>query len=556
MNNPTQTNNIKILPEHLIDQIQAGEVVERPASLIKELLENSVDAAARKITLHLVQNGMELITIKDDGRGITFEDLPYAFCRHATSKISEYNDLFQIRSYGFRGEALASAASISKIECTSQPLDSDGGQISFEGGIQKDHFKRSGLENGTQIVIKDLFFNTPARLKFIKSQTSEKNAIQNIINSYILCHPDIEFQIKWDDKEKQIWKPESIRERFSKIIGKKKSEVFDLFEINQTYEDVSVSGFLCGSFESKSLTKNQFIFVNDRPISEKSLHYILSNTYQKELPGNFLNAYFIKISISPDHLDVNVHPNKTTLKFMDPGQVYALVKGASTQSLKFATQESGIAPNIQNNLFDKSSEVSSNSNQSIKSYEGFKTKHTNFYSDLDSHEFGELREYDNPETNGGIRLIKRISPHYALIESSELKVISLKNLLTYFIETKLSTKTEPTPLLISIPFTIDWKTANFNFKLWQDKGFEFEALSPERVVLRTVPGELDHLQSLELGKFILKDILNLSDLELEQFYAGININSLSEILSQFSEVELSENKIQASLKNHLINQYF
>jgi DNA mismatch repair protein MutL len=195
MTHTDSNTKIDILPEHIIDQIKAGEVLERPASLVKELIENSLDAKASEINIHLVENGMSLLSIEDNGQGMSFENLPYAFLRHATSKLKTFEDLFKLYSFGFRGEALASVAASARVTCTSQPedLSIQGGKIVIHGGATEYLIPQKLTSHGTSIYIKDLFYNTPARLKFVKSKTSEKAAIKKIIYSFVVAHPTSNF---------------------------------------------------------------------------------------------------------------------------------------------------------------------------------------------------------------------------------------------------------------------------------------------------------------------------------------------------------------------------
>ncbi|MBT4791013.1 MAG: DNA mismatch repair protein MutL, partial [Halobacteriovoraceae bacterium] len=206
--NQSSLSKINLLPEHIIDQIKAGEVIERPSTLIKEIIENSVDANSTKIEIHLRENGLELISIIDNGFGISHQELPLAFCRHATSKINHFEDLYHLSSYGFRGEALASIASISRVTCESQTKNG-WGLIKISGGetLTYQHEAQANTETGTQLFIKDLFYNTPVRMKFIQSKTSEKNHLKKILNSFLLTQYQIEFSIKWDDKEKEYYQP-------------------------------------------------------------------------------------------------------------------------------------------------------------------------------------------------------------------------------------------------------------------------------------------------------------------------------------------------------------
>ena len=223
--NTLQSSSIKLLPEFLIDQIKAGEVIERPANLVKEVIENAIDAQAKKIEIHLVNNGLKQITIRDDGKGIAFEDLPYAFCRHATSKIEKFQDLYSLDSFGFRGEALASIASVAQVTCISrQRNQAQGGQFSIAGGqsAKQDHIPQEGIPPGTLLVIKELFFNTPVRLNFIKSQVSERNALLRILHSFFISHPQITFHLKWDREEKSIFPPTDRLQRFAQVVSNKR----------------------------------------------------------------------------------------------------------------------------------------------------------------------------------------------------------------------------------------------------------------------------------------------------------------------------------------------
>lgn len=547
MTSLTQSTKIKILPEHLIDQIQAGEVVEKPASLLKELLENSVDAGATKITIHLKQNGLELITIRDNGSGINFNDLPFAFCRHATSKISSFEDLFKIRSYGFRGEALASAASISKVDCSSKTESEAGGRISFEGGVQKEHYEIDGLEQGTQIVIKDLFYNTPARLKFIKSQISEKNALKSILNSYLLCHPQIEFHIKWDDKDKQIWKKSNIDTRLKKIIGKK-SDIFDSYHFDKDYEGIKVDGILCASSESRSLPRTQFIFVNNRPIEDRSLHFLITNTFQAITKFSFVNSYYVNISTPPEELDVNVHPNKTTIKFMEPGKIYSLVKAAIQESVRSSLQELNPTPPSKQNLLFENSVL--NEQKDIKSYEGFKEKHTNKFSDIKSID----HSIEDTQTSE-LSILSRIFPYYILGNFSgdiaQISVINIKTLIEKYIELNKGFEFTPVPLLISLPFNIGEKAMDsFNFESWNKSGFEFDKLNHEKLILRAIPEYLDGFDTTSVINLLLGNYEHEHNLHL------IDLSLIKRMKSFFEYNELVQLKCLIPLNHESLKDFF
>ncbi len=323
-----ESSKINLLPEHLIDQIKAGEVIERPASLIKEIIENSIDAGSTQIDLHLVNCGIDLISIIDNGHGMLFEDLPYAFCRHATSKIERFEDLYKLSSFGFRGEALASISSIARVTCTSIPNSNpeEGGKIIIHGGETKAHAKQPGSTPGTSIFIKDLFYNTPARLKFIKSQISEKNALQRVIQSFIISNPQISFSIKWDDNDKDFYPTTGgdFKKRIGQVFNKNKKEQ-ELFEYSANYEGHTVTAYLSKSSTKGNSYKKQFLFANHRLFTDKQIHQTILRNCEGLYPQGEMGHYCIFIDVPPNLIDVNVHPNKTQIKFFKLPVITALL---------------------------------------------------------------------------------------------------------------------------------------------------------------------------------------------------------------------------------------
>lgn len=334
-NNLTSSSNnselikrsIEILPEHLIDQIKAGEVIERASSLLKEILENSIDAKATEIDLHLINNGLDLIALTDNGKGMIFDELPYAFCRHATSKISRFEDIYHLHSYGFRGEALASICAIARVTCTSSPGDQSpqGGRIIIEGGETKAHAPLPQAPKGTSLFIKDLFFNTPARLKFIKSATSERNALKRIIDSFVVSHPEIKFTIKWDDEDKIVYPiEESFEARLKKVFyGRNKK--LNLFSFKGEYEDHTVFGFLSETSSRSAAHKKQFLFANDRLFTDRQIHQSILRSAERIYPQGENGHYCVFIKAPENLIDVNIHPSKTQIKFFKLPVITALV---------------------------------------------------------------------------------------------------------------------------------------------------------------------------------------------------------------------------------------
>ena len=320
---------IRRLPEFLINQIKAGEVIERPAALVKELLENSLDAHAQHITLHLLRGGLDLIHIADDGHGMNAEDLALAFERHATSKITNFEDLYHLQSFGFRGEALASAAAVARIEGQSTPREAptQGHKIILTGENQKTITPIATDRAGTQLWIRDLFYNTPARLKFVRSLASEKLALRKVLNAFLLAYPEIAFTLQWDEEDKKIYPAtNSLAQRWEQIFPRQK----ECLIWQASYEDYAIKGII--ALEATS-HKNPYWFCNRRYFQDKTLHQIVAQTMQNLWHGRS-GLYAVFISASPERIDVNVHPNKLTIKFANPAPLYALLSSSLKKEIE------------------------------------------------------------------------------------------------------------------------------------------------------------------------------------------------------------------------------
>ncbi|MFW5887290.1 MAG: DNA mismatch repair endonuclease MutL, partial [Bacteriovoracia bacterium] len=334
--------SIELLPENIIDQIKAGEVIEGPANILKELLENSIDANSKSIDVHIENNGLDLIAVCDDGIGITKEDLPLAFHRHATSKLSNFEDLFKLYSYGFRGEALASIASISKISCETIHIKGQHSLFTIEGGRVMAHVclsQHSQQKAGTKIFVKDLFFNTPVRVKFLRSQQALRNSLKRIMDAFLLAAPEIKFTCRWDNKDKQMFFAEtgedSLFNRVGQLFKIDKRKLKDsLLVSEQSYDDYHLKIYIDKKFTKGFANKKQYILVNNRSIEDKKLHNILLQYLQPLWPQGHSGNYVIKIDLPPDHLDVNVHPQKSCIRFYKSSDVHALLIATVKQLTK------------------------------------------------------------------------------------------------------------------------------------------------------------------------------------------------------------------------------
>ena len=323
---------IKILPENLSNKIAAGEVVERPASVVKELVENALDAGASRIIIEVEKGGQSLIQVSDNGVGMSGDDALLAIERYATSKISTDDDLFAIRTLGFRGEALPSIAAVSRFELITRDKASDAGtQINIDGGKIK-NVSEIGAPQGTMITVKELFFNTPARRKFLKTVGTEMSHIADIVARMSLGHPEVQFRLIHNDKMVKSWPLVSQHlDRVVDVLGKGSQP--DLHAIEFNGNTVSISGWISSPKVTRRTSRGLYIYVNGRFVRDRSIqHGVFQGYAQRLVKGQFpIAVVFIKIPF--DQVDVNVHPTKNEVRFVNPHQVHEAVKSAIAQTL-------------------------------------------------------------------------------------------------------------------------------------------------------------------------------------------------------------------------------
>ena len=322
---------IQLLPDHVANQIAAGEVVQRPASVVKELLENAVDAKASDIKLIIKDAGKSLVQVIDNGFGMTVTDSRLCFERHATSKIRQAEDLFALHTKGFRGEALASIAAIAHVEMkTKQDQDELGTHIIIEGSkfIAQDV---AVLPKGTSFLVKNLFFNIPARRNFLKSEIVEYRHIVDEFQRVALAHPNIYFTFYHNGSEMFNLPQSSSRQRIVNIYAGKTNE--KLVPINETTDILSINGFVGKPEFAKRNRSEQFFFVNNRYIKSSYLHHAVMSAYEGLLPVGSQPSYFIYLEVPPNTIDINIHPTKTEIKFDDETALYAILRSTIKHSL-------------------------------------------------------------------------------------------------------------------------------------------------------------------------------------------------------------------------------
>lgn len=323
---------IKVLDNNTINKIAAGEVIEKPASIIKELVENSIDAGASEISVEAKNGGISYIRVVDNGRGIEYEDIDKAFLRHATSKISSDLDLNYINTLGFRGEALASIAAVSKIELMSKTAENDiGNRIYIEGGVTKVK-EQCGCPDGTIITIKDVFFNTPARLKFLKSETREGIYITEIMQNLALSNPKVSFKYKLNDKLIFSTKGDGdLKAIVFCIYGN--SVVNNLIEVNSIKDFITIKGFVGNSNIAKSNRNSQSLFINGRYVKNKTITAAVETAFKSLITINKFPFYILHMYINPEFIDVNVHPSKAEIKFQDEQLIFKAVYHSVRESM-------------------------------------------------------------------------------------------------------------------------------------------------------------------------------------------------------------------------------
>ncbi len=322
---------IHLLPDSIANQIAAGEVVQRPASVVKELLENSIDAGATEITLIVKDAGKMLVQVTDNGRGMSETDARMSFERHATSKIRSADDLFAIRTMGFRGEALASIAAVAQVELrTRRAEDEIGTRIWIENSRVKDQ-ESIACNPGTSILVKNLFFNVPARRNFLKSNAVEMRHIMEEFTRAALSHPRIAFSMYQNDLEVFKLQPGKLGKRIVSLFGKNYRE--QLIPCEESLEETTLTGYVGKPGTAKRSRGEQYIFVNNRYIKSPYLNHAVSTAYEGLIQEGQFPFHVLFIDIPPAHIDVNVHPTKTEIKFDDERTVYSFVKTTVRKAL-------------------------------------------------------------------------------------------------------------------------------------------------------------------------------------------------------------------------------
>tara|TARA_R110002049_G_scaffold18441_1_gene70458 strand:+ start:8118 stop:10001 length:1884 start_codon:yes stop_codon:yes gene_type:complete len=519
---------ISKLDSIVANQIAAGEVIERPANVIKELVENSLDAKANNIRIEVKNYGIDLICIKDDGVGIHKNDLPLAMSEHATSKISKINDLNSLSSFGFRGEALSSIASVSNFKLISKNINSDKAyEISNELQIYA-----ASHNQGTSLIIENLFYNTPARKRFLKSEKTENQHILDIVNRIILSNFSVGFTFINNSKQIYRFNKADIQDikdqRIKKILGSQflnNSKYFESFD-----GDIKLSGWIGNTDINYSNSDKQYVFLNNRIVKDKLLSSAIKSIYQDKIPKGRYPSFVIFIDIDPKLVDVNVHPSKYEVRFQNSYYIYSIIRQKLITVLDECDQKDNIISSsiIENNLinhnikeknsradlFKNISENQSNNNKyNYSVLDKLNTSHSSFKANKSNKSYN-LFEIENKHVEKSLlsnheesyfgEIIEQIDNKFLLTKNSDNKlfILNISNAYAYYVYLQIMNKINLNQKLsnfnlivfpkVIISNKLILKFENQNVKDALDNlGFEFEIYN-NVFILKKIPDELKY----------------------------------------------------------------
>ncbi len=572
---------IQLLPDHVANQIAAGEVVQRPASVVKELLENAIDAGANNIKLLLKDAGKTLIQVIDNGKGMSATDARMSFERHATSKIKKAEDLFNLCTKGFRGEALASIAAIAHVELkTKQENEELGTCIKIEGSkiINQDFVSTS---KGTSLAVKNLFYNIPARRNFLKSDTVETRHIIDEFQRVALAHPSISFLLHHNNNEVYHLKSSNLRKRIVSIFGAKMNE--KLVPINEQTDILSIEGFVAKPEFSKRKRGEQFFFVNDRFIKSSYLNHAVVNAFDGLLEQGAHPSYFLYLSVPANTIDINIHPTKTEIKFDNEKALYAMLRATVKHSLgqynvapvldfsrdanldtpyhfnknttTATTPKITVDPNF--NPFKQEAEKPiSNSFNTPKKTESWEALYTSTAFDVEEKQevlfdtsqevktqktFQIQRKYLLSSIKSGAVLINQSLAHQRILYEEFLESITVKeaNSQQLLFPVKISFSSSEIEMIYTIKTELE------------NAGFSFDEFTKDSVTIKGIPLSVTESKIT----IVLEELLNNIDLEVPDAsfsHFDIMAKSFAKTLSIKTGTQLSE-KEQETLVNDLFS---
>ena len=555
------TSVIKLLPDAVANQIAAGEVVQRPANAVKELLENSLDAGATKITLLVKDGGSTLMQVIDNGKGMSEMDARLCWERHATSKIRKAEDLFKLDTYGFRGEAMASIAAVSQVEMKTKRADDEVAQLIRIEGSEVLEQRVDAAPQGTNIAIKNLFYNLPARRNFLKSIAVETRHIVEEFLRQSMANPGIEFVYQNNGSLVYHFKAQPLKDRVLEAMGKKPNT--EILEVKENTDIVQITGFVGAPGTAKRTRGEQFFFMNGRFIRSNYFHHAVNAAYEGLIPSDEFPLYALYLNVDPAKVDVNVHPTKTEVKFEDEKHIYNLVKAAVRKALgNFVVQPSislGDFTHMGDFLNQPMSTQQLNTNQWQTDRSAFTEKRNPNYNPFGEQGGGGYQRSSNQDWQKVLGSVEQSGMHTMQRDSSfNVDYSGQSNQISSLNNTNSDTNTEPNSLTQGLfPLSDAYLVVNrggvltvIDKKLAQQHVFYHDYLKQ----LQAHAGQSQHLlfpRTVELPPAQIPVVLELLQ-ELQWLGFDINhfggntliVNGLPALLTQGDEQKLIENLIE------------
>lgn len=557
MSDSTCFPRIRKLSDSVANQIAAGEVIERPASVVKELIENSIDAAARNIHIDLEKAGISLIRVRDDGQGIYKDDLKLALQPHATSKLSDFSDLLQIASLGFRGEAIPSIASVSRFKMTSC-LSGDEHAWSIDNEF---NIKPAAHETGTTVEVNDLFFSTPGRRKFLKSEKTEFLHIQALIRAISLSHFSTGFFVKHN--EQFLYRlpacNDDIEQRVISICGRSFPDKSVRVDVEK--DGLHLWGWLGLNEVARSQSDRQYFYVNGRMVRDKHVNHAIRLAYDDRIATGRYPSFILHLNLDPSLLDVNVHPAKSEVRFSDARNIHDFIYGSLLDSLNQAVMVAVAESNtdISKVQYDAYNQVADNvEQQSINEGIGrYLDESEQKITNIQSSSFKQIDALQKKKVSSKYLslfsnqfVIADINGEHYLIDIANSRILITRNyLLNNFQDNKIIKR----PILVPISFELKQdkiELINKDTALIDQWGFELELISPTQIRVRSIPSRLVYADTISLVNEFLEIIkTNKTETEIATKLAGhvndsgveLNEEATLQLINEITNSELSKN---------------
>jgi len=473
-------SKIAVLPDNLINKIAAGEVIERPASIVRELIDNSVDAGATQIDIEVLYGGKKLIKVSDNGSGMNREDALLCFERHATSKIKSEKDLFDISTLGFRGEALPAIGSVTKITLITSAEKSDMGIKIEIGANNEKEIADTPPQPGTVVEIRDIFYNTPARRKFLKSDPTELSHIIETVMQKALAYPAIAFSLKHNSSELlNARSAEGLKQRFTQLYGEELSGEF--LEVKKEGRGLRVYGFVSGPDFTRAGKSHQYIFVNRRPVKNPTINHAIYKAYSDLIPRDRHPAYFIFLDIDHTKVDVNVHPAKREVRFETPDEIHRIVEAAVYEALNPDIRREPFALPEDRPVSRYQYGISENPSVGERLTNIFDSSQTDIFSEgitRDIQPFFHIGEsFFAAATKNGLLIIDQHAAHERILYEKLLKRTSVESEALFL------------PLRIELPAG-EHNVIIKNRELIEGFGLDIDDFAGNNVIVRSLPREL------------------------------------------------------------------